>query len=212
MGCGQTGLREGRVAESPSVGTNDLPVGQIISIAVDAASLASPEGPRNRVRLKSNFLSRFNVIWVFQLYRKNISLFTAPKSAASFHRPTPQRFRVHWAAGLPCALISFGRDCLVKLGRIVPRDRGRGSCVSSSRSSRGEGLSPWTVSLSPARLRGASPGDLSPRRAGRGDFKRFARCCLKTRVPPWQVRDRGPLAQSLRLVSSRDRGLRGLSI
>jgi hypothetical protein len=84
VGCGQTGLREGRVAESPSVGTNDLPVGQIISIAVDAASLALPEGSRNRVRLKSNFLSRFNVIWVVQLYRKNISLFTAPKSAASF--------------------------------------------------------------------------------------------------------------------------------
>jgi hypothetical protein len=75
----------------PTAPSSDLPdVRQITRRFRNTASLVWPEGPRNRVRLKSNFLSRFNVIWVVQLYRKNISLFTAPKSAASFRRPTPQ--------------------------------------------------------------------------------------------------------------------------
>jgi hypothetical protein len=36
----------------------------------DAASLVRPGGPRNRVRLKSNFLNRFKAIPVVRLYRK----------------------------------------------------------------------------------------------------------------------------------------------
>ena len=55
----------------PTAPSSDLPdVRQITRRFRNTASLVWPEGPRNRVRLKSNFLNRFNVIWVARLYRE----------------------------------------------------------------------------------------------------------------------------------------------
>jgi len=93
---------------------------------------------------------------------------------------------VHWSPGLPCALISFGRDCLAKLGRIEPRPRDGGAALSrlprpalAGRGVISTDCCALGESPSPARLRLRFAGRPLPAKAGRGDSKRFARCCLR---------------------------------
>jgi hypothetical protein len=56
-------------------------------------SLAPPEVLRNRVRLKSNLLNRFNVIWVVQLYREKYFALRLPQisSILSLSHPSEGR-------------------------------------------------------------------------------------------------------------------------
>jgi hypothetical protein len=56
-------------------------------------SLAPPEVLRDRVRLKSNLLNRFNVIWVVQLYREKYFALRLPQisSILSLSHPSEGR-------------------------------------------------------------------------------------------------------------------------
>jgi hypothetical protein len=59
-------------------------VGQIRGFFPDAIWFVRPEVLQNRMRLKSNFLNRFNAIPAVQLTAKNISLRRTPKVESSF--------------------------------------------------------------------------------------------------------------------------------
>jgi hypothetical protein len=66
--------------------------------------VGSAVGFKNRVRLKFNFLNRFNVIWVVQLYREKYFAFHGPQTSSnlSLSHPSEGRLENVTDAGVGC--------------------------------------------------------------------------------------------------------------
>ncbi len=87
---------------------------------VDAGALAKLSRRQNRVRVKSDFVSGFNVIWVVQSQTKKYFASVFQKSVSCFGHPTPKeegRLAIVTNVGVGCG----GRDGVVHAKEIAGR-------------------------------------------------------------------------------------------